>query len=142
MMNIAEFQKEYRWLSNFWQCKVIAWGMEFPSVENAYQAAKESNPSDRAKYQKCSPAQAKTFGKNAKIRPDWNKARLSFMEELVRRKFFNNPVLKMRLIETGDAELIEGNCWHDTFWGVCNGKGENHLGKILMKIRSEIKNKG
>lgn len=42
------------------------------------------------------------------------------------------------LINTGDAELIEGNSWGDTFWGECNGIGENNLGKILMKIRKEI----
>jgi predicted NAD-dependent protein-ADP-ribosyltransferase YbiA (DUF1768 family) len=39
---------------------------------------------------------------------------------------------------TGDEELVEGNWWNDTFWGVCNGVGENNLGKLLMKIRAEL----
>jgi predicted NAD-dependent protein-ADP-ribosyltransferase YbiA (DUF1768 family) len=43
------------------------------------------------------------------------------------------------LIDTGDQELIEGNWWGDVIWGVCNGKGENHLGKILMEVRKELK---
>jgi predicted NAD-dependent protein-ADP-ribosyltransferase YbiA (DUF1768 family) len=31
------------------------------------------------------------------------------------------------------------NYWNDKFWGICKGVGENHLGKILMQIRDEIK---
>ena len=65
------------------------------------------------------------------------KFKLGITEDVIRQKF-NNPELKEKLIATGDAELIEGNPWGDTFWGVCEGKGENHLGKILMKIRSEL----
>ena len=42
------------------------------------------------------------------------------------------------LMDTGDAELIEGNNWNDTFWGVCNNAGENNLGKLLMKIRAAL----
>ena len=62
------------------------------------------------------------------------------METLVREKFSHNKDLKEMLLETGDAIIEEGNDWNDTFWGVCNGKGENHLGKILMKIREELRN--
>ena len=62
------------------------------------------------------------------------------MSWAVREKFNNNDELKEMLISTGDEELIEGNHWHDVFWGICNGKGENNLGKILMQVRSEIKN--
>uniref|UniRef100_UPI00345E83CD NADAR domain-containing protein n=1 Tax=uncultured Duncaniella sp. TaxID=2768039 RepID=UPI00345E83CD len=51
-----------------------------------------------------------------------------------------NPALAEKLIATGDAELVEGNYWHDTVWGVCDGVGENHLGKILMRVREELKN--
>jgi predicted NAD-dependent protein-ADP-ribosyltransferase YbiA (DUF1768 family) len=60
------------------------------------------------------------------------------MEDLVRLKFTTHPDLCERLLTTGDAELIEGNSWNDTFWGVCRGKGRNELGKVLMKVRSEL----
>jgi hypothetical protein len=43
------------------------------------------------------------------------------------------------LLATGDMELIEDNDWDDTYWGVCNGAGENNLGKLLMKIRAEAR---
>lgn len=72
------------------------------------------------------------------LRPDWEYIRVDVMTELVRKKFSQEP-LRSQLIATGDAELIEGNWWNDTFWGVCNGVGENNLGKILMKVRDEIR---
>ena len=61
------------------------------------------------------------------------------MYDVCKAKFTQNPNLAQLLIETGDATLIEGNNWDDVVWGVCNGVGENRLGKILMQIRTEIK---
>ena len=60
------------------------------------------------------------------------KVKLMFV--LVTEKFKQNPELKQKLLETGNQELIEGNTWNDTFWGVCNGQGQNWLGKILMLV--------
>lgn len=60
------------------------------------------------------------------------------MKELIMIKF-QNPLLKEKLLNTGDALLIEGNTWRDYYWGECKGKGENHLGKILMEVREIIK---
>ena len=42
------------------------------------------------------------------------------------------------LLATDDMEIIEGNVWGDTFWGVCDGKGENNLGKVLMEVRQHL----
>ena len=83
------------------------------------------------------PGLAKKLGRKATIRPDWEKIKLPIMEYLLRQKF-GDKTLKALLIGTGDAELVEGNMWGDTYWGVCKGKGENHLGKLLMKIREEL----
>ena len=65
------------------------------------------------------------------------------MEEIVRAKFTQNPKLGEQLLSTGNADLIEGNTWNDRYWGVDvrSGAGENHLGKILMKVRSELQKK-
>ena len=57
-------------------------------------------------------------------------------------KFSCNFYLLHKLLTTGDAKIVEGNTWGDTFWGVCGGVGENHLGKVLMRIRAELQNKG
>jgi len=111
--------------------------MGFPSVENAYQAAKEINREARWKYGICSPVTAKKWGKRAWLRPSWGNEKLGIMEVLTRQKF-NHPEFKELLLATGTGLIVEGNTWGDTFWGVCNGEGENHLGKIIMKIRGEL----
>ena len=74
------------------------------------------------------------MGMKLTLRPDWDSFRLLAMEEIIQEKFDQYEALKLKLIMTNPAELIEGNHWGDVFWGVCKGKGENHLGKILMKI--------
>jgi hypothetical protein len=82
------------------------------------------------------PGEAKRRGRRATIRPDWEEVKLDVMEDLLRQKFVG---LARALVMTGDEELVEGNTWGDRFWGVCQGAGENHLGRLLMKIRSELK---
>ncbi len=59
------------------------------------------------------------------------------MTDLVRQKF-QDPELRAALLATGNRYLEETNWWGDTFWGVCNGAGENRLGMILMAIRTRI----
>lgn len=68
-------------------------------------------------------------------RPDWNKVKKRIMANILDIKF-SDPVLRQLLDDTGDAEIIEGNSWGDTYWGVCRGVGQNNLGKILMNIRT------
>lgn len=135
---IKQFQGEYRFLSNFWLVKVLFEGKIYSSVEHAYQAAKTLDPKIREIIRNLSsPGMAKRYARKIELRPDWEKVKLGIMESLVRYKFLNNSDLMRKLKATGSEELIEGNLWGDTYWGVYNGKGENHLGKILMKIREE-----
>ena len=136
---IIAFQGAYRFLSNFWPCRV-KWATEYyRSVEHAYQAAKTVSPLEQAKVRDCVTAgDAKRMGRKITLRPDWDLDKLSVMLDLVRQKF-QDPMLQRQLLSTEDVELIEGNYWNDTFWGVCNGKGQNNLGKILMRVRSEVR---
>ena len=60
------------------------------------------------------------------------------MRELLELKFEKEP-RKTWLLTTGDRELIEENHWGNTFWGVCNGIGENNLGNLLMVVRDKLK---
>lgn len=137
---IKEFQKEYRFLSNFWPCKVTFEGEEYPSVEHAYQAAK--NPSMKEEIRKVEkPGAAKRLGRQGKLRPNWEEIKYKIMYDLVKQKFTCNQGLKIKLLITGEQELQEGNNWGDVYWGVDlrTGEGENNLGKILMLIRGELK---
>jgi ribA/ribD-fused uncharacterized protein len=115
----------------------------FPSAEHAYQAAKISDHDVKIKIKNCpTPADAKEFFKTHGITPDpgWTiEKKLGVMEELLQIKFGGKePLLTKELLATGDADLVEGNTWNDTFWGVCNGSGENHLGRLLMKVREDL----
>jgi len=58
---------------------------------------------------------------------------------MLRLKFTKHESLKEKLLATGDEELVEGNDWNDRVWGKVDGVGENHLGRLLMKIRAELR---
>ena len=139
---IKKFIGKNRFLSNFWPGEVVYEKYRYPSVEHAYQAAKTTDQAARRAIRFAEkPGQAKKLGKKVDMRPDWDQIKLQVMEDLTRQKYTRNPELKAKLLATGDAELQEGNTWNDTFWGinVKTGEGENNLGKILMKVRDELR---
>lgn len=135
---IDKFSGDFGFLSNFYPSVIYVDGLKYASVEHAYQAAKSSDPSTRELIRGAkTSAIAKKLGKSVQLRPDWESTKIELMRVLVRKKF-DNPFLKPLLLATGDAELIEGNTWNDTTWGVCRGVGQNWLGKILMQVRDEL----
>lgn len=135
--SITRFHGPHRWLSNFYPCEVVLDHVTYPSVENAYQAAKTLDHFARIPFERMTAGQSKRAGRLLEKRPDWADVKLEVMLDLNRQKFQQEP-FRMQLIETGSDHLEEGNHWGDTFWGTCRGKGENHLGKILMRIRYEL----
>lgn len=141
---IAEFQGKYRFLSNFYRLPGLGVeldGLYYPTVEHAFVAAKTLDEKLRAKARACkTPGEAKRLGRTFKLRDGWDDIQTSIMLDLVRQKFDGrDPVLRAALVQTGEEELVEGNTWGDRFWGVCSGVGQNNLGKILMKVRTEIR---
>jgi ribA/ribD-fused uncharacterized protein len=138
---IAEFQGEYRFLSNFFPAEIVYEGITYPTVEHAYQSAKTLDMNERKRIAAIkTPGEAKTEGRKLKLRDDWDTAKFQVMEDCVRYKFTHHDDLREKLLATGDKLLEEGNTWGDRIWGVYQGQGENHLGKILMKIRDELRN--
>jgi ribA/ribD-fused uncharacterized protein len=147
---IDKFEGRYRFLSNFYPCKIEHQGIKYPSVENFYVAMKVNDqqlingtyytPGDFREMiaRITNPAEVKRLGSKVKLRTGWDEKKLEVMNWAVRQKFKDETLAEL-LLSTEDQELIEGNWWKDYFWGVCNGKGENHLGKILMEVREELK---
>lgn len=132
---ITMFAGPFRFLSNFWEAPTFYEGVEYPTSEHAYQAAKVASPMLKKAILNCkTPGEAKKLAKSFTRRADWDDVKLGVMETILRSKFAR-PDMRMALMGTGDAEITEGNTWNDTFWGVCKGVGENHLGKLLMKLR-------
>ena len=134
---IDSFDGIYSWLSNFHDKWILFEGMWFPTLEHAYAAAKTPVHAERVAIANCTtPGQAKRLGQTVSIRKDWDQLKLYYMLALLRQKFAD-PELQVRLLLTGDAVLIEGNSWNDTYWGVRSGEGQNILGRLIMQIRDE-----
>jgi ribA/ribD-fused uncharacterized protein len=136
---IDSFKGENKFLSNMSESSFRVGQETYPTVEHFYQAMKTTNLEEQAAVLAAkTPAEAKKIGKTVTLRTNWKKLKIEIMEVGLRAKFQQNPELKKKLIDTGDADLIEGNTWGDTFWGQVDGKGENNLGKLLMKIRDQL----
>lgn len=138
---ITSFRGEYGFLSNFYEAPIRLGGMCFGSGEAAFQGQKCRTEEERSIFQNLRPSEAKKAGRRVELRPDWEQVKVGLMEEIVRAKFTQNPELGQMLLATGNRPIIEGNTWNDTCWGVDirTGQGENHLGKILMKVREELR---
>ena len=136
--DIRGFFDAHRFLSNFWPARVTYGGVTFDSVENAYQAAKCADAADMAAFVTLTPKQAKERGGTVALRGDWFDVRVDVMRGLLVQKF-SHADLRAQLLATGDALLVEDNDWGDQFWGVCDGVGENNLGKLLMAVRADMR---
>lgn len=139
MKTINSFNYENAFLSNMYPCKVEYEGLTYTCSEAAFQAAKCKNPADRVKFTELDGKTAKALGRKIALRSNWNQIRYTVMYNVVYNKFMQNKALYEKLMATKGATLVEGNTWNDKYWGVCNGEGENKLGKILMDIRDNNK---
>jgi len=141
---IMKLRKPYGFLSNMAACNVAFDGVEYNSIEHAYQAARSLAPVYRTKVQMSqNPVWAKRMGKGAKTREDWSEVKVDVMLELLRAKF-SAEKFRVKLLATGEAFIAEGNQHGDRFWGMVPDEqgelvGENWLGRLLMKVREEIR---
>ena len=140
---ILGFRGPTKWLSNFWPADVEHEGFVYPTNENAFQAAKFSKEG-RVKFTTCSAREAKEMGKTTPMSgpmiEDWVSGRRDrVMLRINLEKYIAHEDLRERLLATGQAYLEETNTWKDKYWGVCNGEGENMLGRILMEIRTYLR---
>jgi ribA/ribD-fused uncharacterized protein len=137
------------WFSNFVQMDepLVEDGIAYWTVEQYYQAMKTLNTNHRSTIATSSAGDAKKLGRKVELRPDWEEIKLSVMEKALRYKFQRGTSQYKKLMSTGSEKIVEWNYWHDNYWGVCTcqrcsaRRGENHLGKILMKIREENQDK-
>jgi len=137
-MAITSFREQFAFLSNFYPARVVLDGTIYPTVEHAYQAAKTLVRAERDGILDANtPGKAKLLGRKATLRPNWDTIKVTIMRNLIAQKFAD-PKLRKLLLITGNDRLVEGNTWGDTFWGVCNGQGQNMLGQLLMAERSKI----
>lgn len=139
---INKFFGEYRFLSNFYLCEIIWEGEKWKSSEHIYQSMKTTKIDEKNFIRmQPTPGKSKRMSKKITLRKDWNQVKVKIMKEILFQKFTQNLELMKKLKETDDSILIEGNTWHDNFWGICEcekcskKEGKNILGNLLMEIR-------
>lgn len=160
-MVIDRFVGEYAFLSNFSAARVLLDGEAYMTVEHAFQAAKVEKDTTTERWDHTSkrmeqvrwrdliracatPNRAKALGRQVPLREGWQGIlREAVMLDLLMQKFAPGRTHLARLLETGEAQLVEGNTWHDNFWGnctccrpECKYPGRNELGKLLMTVRT------
>lgn len=141
-MAITSFRGQHEFLSNFYVFENPIYDefrLDYLTVENAYQAHKTTDKRERMRIRHLPPGKAKTEGRKLGIRDDWEEIKVVVMLGFLTQKFLYNPDLRRKLLATKGNDLIEGNNWHDYFWGVCAGRGDNHLGKLLMGLRKTFR---
>lgn len=138
--NIKGFFYEYRWLSNYHDCDIFWMGLHFKNTEAAYQASKCYELSNAKLFQTMSGLEAKKHSKTFVARRYWDEMRYNIMAQLIFQKFLVHKDLRELLLATDEKYIEETNYWNDTYWGVCNGIGENNLGKLIMNTRAYFKN--
>ena len=144
---IAEFTGTHVFLSNFSPSPVtLDDGLRYPTAEHAFQAQKTGDIKERMAILRCRTAgDAKRAGRKVVLVEDWDGTRKRVMSDVVMAKFWQNPELADRLTATGDVLLIEGNYWHDNYWGSCwcprcsDTPSLNYLGQILMWARAVLR---
>jgi ribA/ribD-fused uncharacterized protein len=132
----------YHELSNFSPHGIEMDGQWYPTVEHYFQAMKFPGHELAEQIRMAAkPAIAKQLGRsrNVKLREDWEEAKIEVMRAAVRKKFTTHPALTQLLLQTGDEELVE-IAPGDYFWGRGKaGTGQNWLGRILMEVRTELR---
>lgn len=133
------FRNEYYFLSNMYPCPVDITingkTRKFCNAEAAFQAMK--NPTNDSYVESLcamSGYAAKRAGQSTRLRPDWESVKDDVMRQVLTAKFTQNPEL-MENLQGITREIREDNDWNDRYWGVCNGTGQNKLGKLLMELR-------
>ena len=137
------FTSAFEPFDNFSAHAINLWGQTFPTAEHAYQWKKfeVTNPTHAERIRTASsPWAAKQITYELRdYRKDWQKVKLGIMEETLRAKVSQHQDVRDLLLKTSDKIIVE-NSPVDSFWGAgVDGKGENWIGKIFMKIREELK---
>lgn len=135
----------YGCFSNFSPHGIHLQGTNWQTVEHYYQAQKFVGTINAALvqiiYTAQTPEEAAFLGRDRTrlVRPDWEQVKTEVMREAVLNKFLTHADIQAILIST-ENELIVENSPCDYFWGCGEDQtGKNHLGKILMSVRQEIR---
>jgi ribA/ribD-fused uncharacterized protein len=145
MNSITMFKDEFSFLSNFAYINIIVKDKLWKTSEHMYMACKTNDPVQQEQIRlAATPGKAKYLGRSVTLRSDWNDIKDRTMLRILRLKFTKNLEMGKLLLATGNTKLVEGNYWHDNYWGACNcpkcacKPKLNTLGKLLMQVRYDL----
>ena len=134
---IHGFAGPYRFLSNFYPCRIELDGIVYQNAEAAFQAQKVLTIEEKRAFANLSPKESKGKGRRVKLRPDWEEVKDEIMLTVVLAKFRQNEEIQVKFLQTEEKELVETNTWNDKYWGKDpQGNGRNQLGITLTKART------
>jgi ribA/ribD-fused uncharacterized protein len=131
----------FRDFSNFAPYPIVVGGITYKTIEHYYQAQKTIDAVEQHNItQAPTAAAAQKLGKVVKLREDWDRVKLNIMYRGLIAKFTQHDELKTLLLSTVGQDIEEVVPW-DNFWGTGrDGKGANHLGRMLMVLRHRLEN--
>lgn len=141
MIKIPYYETSFFVFSNFSSHAVVYKNILYPTAEHAYHASKFDDEKIKNEILNAkSPLEAYKIGKLNKSKriSNWDEIKINVLYEIIKEKVNQHIEVKEALLSTGNNEIVEVNP-NDSFWGNGkDGKGENQMGKILMRIRSEL----
>lgn len=139
-------EKPYGAFSNLYRRDVAFEGEVFATSEHAYQAGKARKPAVRKWLMEApSPALLAMAAHGLyywDVAPGWSTMKFDRMRSVLRAKFTQHEDLRLLLLSTGDARLVESATVDNDvnrLWGEVNGSGRNMLGLMLMELREELR---
>lgn len=142
-INFYSTRAAYGFMSNFSRHGITLDGQFWPTTEHYFQAKKFEGTKHETEVRKAkSPMDAAQMGRDRKrpLRTDWEQVKDEVMYRAVMAKFSQHADIRAKLLDTGDAVLVE-HTENDSYWGDGgNGSGRNMLGKTLMRVREELRN--
>ncbi len=136
------YEHEFYVFSNFSSFQLEWKGEVWMTSEHAYHSEKFEDPEilDQLRHTRSAhDAMKLAYANKDKYRSNWDEIKLKVMKDILRAKVEQHPYVKKKLLESGDKELIEDS-WRDSYWGWGPDKaGENHMGKLWMEIRDEVR---
>ena len=139
-------EKPYGAFSNLYRRAISFEGREFPTAEHAYQAGKPIKAKVREWILSAPSPSLVAMAAHGlytwDIVPEWSRIKFDRMREILHAKFTQHDDLRMLLLSTGSARLVEAAKTDNAVnreWGEVNGKGKNRLGILLMEVREELR---
>lgn len=138
MDNITALKGDYEFLAMTYNYPITVDGITYTNAEAAFWSQRIMDKKARNKLSRLSAMKARAKALQAEPIDDWDETKDDILKRILEIKF-KDESLRMRLLSTGDALILNNNTYRDEYYGIYNGKGKNVLGKMLMELRSSLK---